>query len=963
MGKRGIDRSAEPFVVSAWGVSVIGLLAGLLAFSACEKSPSPGSAPSGTVASSASKAPGVEEQPAAIAGWIATFTGGGREVKALWPSPSFMCGPGQSPDPAIPAAGFAASFTGDVAIDQAGRYRFTLESVGGTGALTVYDKGANTLGLAGGGPGKPTQTDWLDLPATPITVSVKFARSDDVPARVRVTWQKEGSGDRGFVPEPIPPSVVSVASFARRDAAAAVQALHGRVLLAEFGCNHCHARGGGAGHEGHAGDPVLLNRPAPNLGEVGRRVSPAWLHRWIADPPSVKPGTPMPRLFTDSPKDKADAEAVVHFLVSLGGPVKWESAAAEPAGLARGRRLYHTVGCVACHGPIESPDEVFGSATASATAWEKPSAPIPLGDLAGKWRPSALAEFLKDPLSVRPAGRMPSMNLTREEADFIATYLASRWNAGSGDDPGALAVDPAKAEAGKAVFAARGCAACHEMGGNLPPITSTLASKPFSEVASGKGCMDPKDAGTPRFGLTEADRKALAAGIEAVRRASTVASNAPIDAAHRTIEAFGCRNCHERDGSGGPSDMLKVYFRTLDEADLGDEGRLPPRLTGEGWKLATPWIHEVLTNAGRARPYMATRMPQFGESHVGSLADALAQAEGVVPGTDRTEPQATDERVAAGRRLVGDKGMNCISCHTFGGKAPAGTPGPNIVEFAARIRYEWFKAYIMDPQRFKPGTKMTAFYHTLDGMGTIKDVFGGDPEQQTDALWAYFTLGRSAPEPEGLPAAPDRGGLSIKVGDRPVVFRTFLKDAGSRGIAVGYPSGLHFAFDAERARLVDAWRGDFLDASGAWKGRGGQITGGRGGIVWTAPKGPVVLVSAPPGGPPSGAERDVPRRFKGYAIDARGVPTFRYAIADAGVEVEERFEPARGGMAVLRTFTVHGVPDGGTVWLNAGPGVRTSTSIVGVAVEQHATVGDAAWIGYTAAAGKAEVSFSVEVEP
>ena len=54
----------------------------------------------------------------------------------------------------------------------------------------------------------------------------------------------------------------------------------------------------------------------------------------------------------------------------------------------------------------------------------------------------------------------------------------------------------------------------------------------------------------------------------------------------------------------------------IGEADLGDEGRLPPHLTGVGDKLQPEWLREVLLNKGTARSYMATRMPQFGEANI-----------------------------------------------------------------------------------------------------------------------------------------------------------------------------------------------------------------------------------------------------------------------------------------------------------------------------------------------------------
>ncbi len=62
-------------------------------------------------------------------------------------------------------------------------------------------------------------------------------------------------------------------------------------------------------------------------------------------------------------------------------------------------------------------------------------------------------------------------------------------------------------------------------------------------------------------------------------------------------------------------------------------------------------------------------------------------------------------------------------------------------------------------------------------------------------------------------------------------------------ILVGTPVGLHFAFDSRACRLVEAWRGAFVDAAGAWSGRGGMNVEGRGPVIWKAPTGPPLEVT------------------------------------------------------------------------------------------------------------------------
>jgi hypothetical protein len=183
-------------------------------------------------------------------------------------------------------------------------------------------------------------------------------------------------------------------------------------------------------------------------------------------------------------------------------------------------------------------------------------------------------------------------------------------------------------------------------------------------------------------------------------------------------------------------------------------------------------------------------------------------------------------------------------------------------------------------------------------------------------MWCYFTLEDAMPPPPGLELG--RRGLRVPVGERPVVLRAFLTDVGARAIAVGMPSGLHFAFDAGSARLVDAWKGDFLDASGAWTGRGGTELDGLGPRVWSAPPGPL-LARAEPGAKPA--------HFEGYELDHDGLPTFLWSLEGAWVH-----ETIRTALAprprLTRELRIDGLKPGSMLRLNCDPAYKLE-SLVG----------------------------------
>src|SRR5207249_1618853 len=90
-------------------------------------------------------------------------------------------------------------------------------------------------------------------------------------------------------------------------------------------------------------------------------------------------------------------------------------------------------------------------------------------------------------------------------------------------------------------------------------------------------------------------------------------------------------------------------------------------------------------------------------------------------------------------------------------------------------------------------------------------------------------------------------GLVVAVKDRPALLRTFLPEAGTRAIAVGYPGGVALAFDATQCRLAYGWSGNFLDATPVWANRGGAPAKVLGTKFWVSPPGfPWGLVSKPP---------------------------------------------------------------------------------------------------------------------
>ena len=140
-----------------------------------------------------------------------------------------------------------------------------------------------------------------------------------------------------------------------------------------------------------------------------------------------------------------------------------------------GHELFHEIGCVAGHPPRDEDGKELTQAGV-----------ISLAHLPGKHQAHALADFLHDPLKVRPSGRMPDMNLTEAEAAALAMYLEA-----SSPTTGTPLPTPEQIRKGEQDFMELNCAACHSMDDYDPPA---IASGPAPEFDLSQGCL-------PRFTL------------------------------------------------------------------------------------------------------------------------------------------------------------------------------------------------------------------------------------------------------------------------------------------------------------------------------------------------------------------------------------------------------------------------------------------------------------------------------
>lgn len=468
----------------------------------------------------------------------------------------------------------------------------------------------------------------------------------------------------------------------------------------------------------------------------------------------------------------------------------------------------------------------------------------------------------------------------------------------------AFRADPELVSLGAKLFVSRGCSTCHRHDA-IKAESSTKGFPNFAELDSGKGCLAAAaEAGVPRFYLSEQQRMDIAAAIDA--NGSGVDSSKSVDSVISQIMlTFNCYACHQRSELGGvPRIHDHLFAGSIPE--MGDEGRIPPHLNGIGDKLQVNWLREVLNKGAKDRPYMATRMPKFGEQNVGKLIELFAETDAKTEVPEVVFDDPPHRVKSAARSLVGDQALSCIKCHYFDKYKATGIQSLDMTTMTKRLRRDWFHRYLINPQQFRPGTRMPGSWP--NGKSVMRNVLHGDTGQQIEAIWQYLAEGKNARLPSGLVAKA----IELKPLDRPIIYRNFIQGLSARGIAVGSPRGAHYAWDAEQMNLRLIWHHEFIDAAKHWVGRGPGYQTPLGDHVMELVSGqPFAVLNDLLEKWPAESSRDAGFHFRGYKLNPAGQPTFRYDWK--GNSVEDFIEPVEHNpdAALRRTLSIHAeMPEG-----------------------------------------------------
>jgi len=277
-----------------------------------------------------------------------------------------------------------------------------------------------------------------------------------------------------------------------------------------------------------------MKKVGPNLKDVRLKLNKNWIPVWLKKPTDFRPTTKMPNFRLSD--DQIRAISAYLWQSALTDPLPKH----KPGNADHGKQLFETRGCLACHSIGEDSQMEGGTFAANLTRegekanydylvrWihnarerTRPYCPYEKRDIGPEDYAKKGLPYVFDlkhsqcpndghELQVQNMTVMPSLRLSEEDAEDIATYLMTRREKDPSSYPDASFMDDPKLKAeGKKWIQNFGCAGCHEIAGledegRIGTELTVEGSKPlerldfalFTEVAQRGGkepITDPDD--------------------------------------------------------------------------------------------------------------------------------------------------------------------------------------------------------------------------------------------------------------------------------------------------------------------------------------------------------------------------------------------------------------------------------------------------------------------------------------
>ena len=534
----------------------------------------------------------------------------------------------------------------------------------------------------------------------------------------------------------------------------APQLNRGRQLLFDYGCIACHRL-------------LDIERPAmlgPDLTDIGTKVSPEWIYKWLKEPRTTTDtsGDTVLNGYETQPRmpqfrfDEQELRSLTAYLSSLHAttvqpyrfnPQVLDALEKSPDVVEQGEARFRQMFCTTCH-PV-------AVTRAGETKLIGGDIGPELTKVGSKVNSDWLVAWLLNPQSYLPKSLMPRYEWSEQDLYVVTRYIETKLTDADllSGIPKLGTPSPEEIRFGRRVFLKKGCGSCHAITGVKPqedfgPDLSHLGAESVSHLQFGKSGIpreltafieakikDPLSlnptAEMPQFRFESADVDALTTALLSMTR--TPPSNGmqrlivprakaefhPTGAFVQVYERYKCYVCHQFNGYGGT---------------------LAPDLSYEGSRAQRQWMIDFLKNPQTLRPALILRMPQFNmtDQEVSILADYMStalQSPSVKPASVAVQA-FTSQMAARGKQLYEVK-YQCQSCHTIG--TAGGYVGPDLSNVGNWMTPAWIEAWLKDPQALVPGS--------IEPRRTM-------PTDEINGLTAYLTtLQQNAPASHAAAAA------------------------------------------------------------------------------------------------------------------------------------------------------------------------------------------------------------------
>ena len=502
----------------------------------------------------------------------------------------------------------------------------------------------------------------------------------------------------------------------------------GKNRFEKTGCLGCHKIGDRGGQF------------APNLTNIGEKARYDYLVDWIADPKKHQPQGRMPSLRLG----KEEAGEIAAYLTTLRTkePGGEHANFGDPSKAEAGFALVARYGCFGCHrikgmedrGKIGAdlsdegvkPIERFDFALLEHEIMHKTGLENPRDEVA-KARIAWLTTKLKDP-RIYDTGkykkpedklRMPNGGLNDQEAQALVTFIMGLT--GEKVSPKFKRNLPERDKAvldGTFLIRRYNCVGCHPF---------TLEKLTLADGTKVEGMTKMEEEGTLFFQLwRDYPEMGKKLGENIAVELTEVKGRVPT--------------------MGGEIVPLIIGKLEEEEGLVPEEARAfaPPFLYGEGKRVQADWLYRFVQAPIPLRPWLNVKMPTFGltKEEANTLAKYFALLEHQEYPYERLQERErayADARCSKdadyymkAKHLMDSKDVNCGSCHVRGELKPSGDPSgwaPDLSLARERLRPNWIKEWLTDPQRVQVGTKMPKF-----PWGEFQDTFPGSAGDQVEAL-------------------------------------------------------------------------------------------------------------------------------------------------------------------------------------------------------------------------------------